>query len=173
LRQIAHIGHPALREKAGPVAPVNSPEIRRLVDDMVETMTATDGVGLAAPQIMVPLRLFIVACPLDSGLPDPPETKPVAIINPEIIAHSTEVVKDWEGCLSVPGIRGLVPRFRSVTLRYAGTDGSRQEREFVDFMARVCQHEYDHLEGILYLDRLESVKDIISDAYYRELMARE
>jgi peptide deformylase len=91
------------------------------------------------------------------------------MINPEITAHSPDLKKDWEGCLSVPGLRGLVPRSTSVTMKYTNRQGDKEEQEFHDFAARICQHEYDHLDGLTYLDRLESTKDIISDACYQAL----
>ena len=159
-----------LRKMARPVESVNSPDVQALIDGLIETLTVSNGVGIAAPQVGVSLRLFVIAPGPDPSRPDVPEAGPVAIINPEITGHSPEIVKDWEGCLSIPGIRGLVPRFRSVALRYQRRDGVSEEAEFTDFIARICQHEYDHLEGLVYLDRMDGVKDIISDDYYRMLM---
>lgn len=167
---IVRIGFPVLREIARPVKSVKSPDVQAFIDDLIETLVVSNGVGIAAPQVGVSLRLFVIAPGPDPLRPDVPSAGPVVIINPEITGYSPEIVKDWEGCLSIPGIRGLVPRFRSVTLRYQRTDGSREEAEFTDFIARICQHEYDHLEGLTYLDRMDSVKDIISDDYYQMLM---
>lgn len=168
--EIVRIGFPVLREIARPVESVKSPDVQALIDGLIETLIVSNGVGIAAPQVGVSLRLFVIAPGPDPLRPDAPAAGPVVIINPEITCHSSEVVKDWEGCLSIPGIRGLVPRLRSVTLRYQRRDGGTEETEFTDFIARICQHEYDHLEGLTYLDRMESVKDIISDDYYRMLM---
>ncbi|MBA4418009.1 MAG: peptide deformylase [Syntrophus sp. (in: bacteria)] len=167
--EIVQIGYPVLRKKASPVAAVESPKIQRFIDDLSRTLMEEKGVGIAAPQVNVSLRLFIIASHPDPRYSDAPEMEPEVIINPEIIAHSQEMVKGWEGCLSIPGIRGLVPRYRSIALRYTKRDGSQDERIFTDFSARICQHEIDHLDGIVYLDRMESPQDIVSDAYYREL----
>ncbi len=168
VREIVHIGHPVLRKKALPVESVESPEIQRLIEDLNATLAEAEGVGIAAPQTGVSLRLFIITSRPDPEGPDMPEMESTAIINPRIITHSSVIVKDWEGCLSVPGIRGLVPRFESITVEYQLRDGRTEEREFTGFVARVFQHEYDHLEGLVYLDRLESVKDIISEIYCGE-----
>jgi len=168
LLDIVHIGFPVLREIARPVESVEPADLQAFIDDLAETLAASNGVGIAAPQVGVSLRIFLVIPVSDPHQPEE-TTGPVAMINPEITAHSEEIVKDWEGCLSVPGMRGLVPRFRSLTLRYQTRDGRSEEKEFTDFTARICQHEYDHLEGLLYLDRMDSVKDVISDEYYRML----
>jgi peptide deformylase len=167
LRKIIQLGCPALRRLASPVDDPGSPEVQGLIDDLIATLMDSGGVGIAAPQVNVPLRLFIIVSRSDPGHGEAPDLEPMVIINPEIIARSPEVVKGWEGCLSVPGIRGLVPRHKSVTLRYTTREGIREEQEFLDLAARICQHEYDHLEGLTYLDRLESVKDIISDSCYQ------
>jgi peptide deformylase len=92
--------------------------------------------------------------------------EPAAMINPQLVSHSGEVVKDWEGCLSVPGIRGLIPRYRHIEIEYMTRDGVRVRRELNDFVARIFQHECDHLNGMVFLDRLESVKDIVTDQEY-------
>jgi peptide deformylase len=170
LLDIVRIGFPVLREIARPVESVESPDVQTLIDSLIETLIVSNGVGIAAPQVGVSLRLFVIAPGPDPRRSDVPEAGPIAIINPEVTSHSPEIVRDWEGCLSIPGIRGLVPRFRSVTLRYQRRDGVSEEAEFTDFIARICQHEYDHLEGLVYLDRMDGVKDIISDDYYRMLM---
>ena len=88
------------------------------------------------------------------------------MLNPKIIAHSTEMVKDWEGCLSIPGIRGLVPRYQSVEVEYTGREGQRQRQELTDFVARIFQHEYDHLDGIVFIDRVESTHEMITEQEY-------
>lgn len=172
MREIVHIGFPVLREVAHTVESVESPDVQSFIDDLVETLAMSNGVGLAAPQVGVSLRIFVFTPVADPLRPDADVVEPVVVINPEIMAHSTEIVKDWEGCLSIPGIRGLVPRFKSVAVRYQRRDGGFEERGFTDFNARVCQHEYDHLEGLFYLDRMDGTKDIISDDYYRILASK-
>lgn len=142
--KIARMGHPVLLRRAEPVADPRDPEIRRLVEDMVETMLDAGGVGLAAPQVHVPLRLFVVR-EWEGGR---------ALVNPELEALGEEVESGWEGCLSIPGLRAAVPRYRRV--RYTGTDcdGRTVSAEVEGFHAGVVQHENDHLDGILYPMRM-------------------
>jgi peptide deformylase len=102
--------------------------------------------------------------------PHAPEMPPTAIINPKIIVHSTESQKDWEGCLSVPGIRGLVPRYQKIEVEYTTRDGKLERKIFTDFIARVFQHELDHLDGLLFLDRIETTQDLYSEAEYQKLI---
>jgi peptide deformylase len=94
--------------------------------------------------------------------------EPTAMINPKIIAHSTEIVKGWEGCLSIPGIRGFVPRSQAIEVEYTDRNGKLQKQEFTDFVARIFQHEYDHLDGIVFLDKLESTLDIMTEKVYQK-----
>jgi peptide deformylase len=168
LRQIAQLGHPVLR---APVARVSLPaadEIRALVADMLETLRDLGGVGIAAPQVHESLAIFIVASRPVPRYPDAPTIEPEVVINPEIIEGSAEFVKDWEGCLSIPGIRGLVPRNRHIKVRYYTVEGHIVERDFHDFAARIFQHEDDHLKGIVFLDRLESTRDVITEKEYQK-----
>lgn len=150
--KIARMGHPVLLQRAAPVDDPGAPEIRRLVADMIETMEDAPGVGLAAPQVHVPLRLFVFRVPAErSG--NAPGDGPVgttAIINPEIEYLTEETELRWEGCLSIPGLRAAVPRRRHI--RYAGVDpeGAPVRSEATGFHAGVVQHEYDHLDGVLY-----------------------
>jgi peptide deformylase len=155
--KIARMGHPILIRRADPVARPGAAEIRRLVADMVETMLDADGAGLAAPQVHVPLRLFVFR--VTSGRAgEGPEEGPVpvtAVINPEIEFLSEERVLRWEGCLSIPGLRAAVPR--APRIRYAGVDcdGRAVGAVASGFHAGVVQHEYDHLDGILYPMRMQ------------------
>ena len=162
--KIARMGHPVLGQIAAPVADPRNPEIRRLVNDMVETMIDANGAGLAAPQVHVPLRIVVFQAPgerSDPGLSEAERfdhTAPLTVlINPEITILGEESEGGWEGCLSVPGMRGLVPRYRR--LRYTGLDagGSPIDRTVSDFHARVVQHEVDHLDGILYPRRIRDL----------------
>ncbi len=98
--------------------------------------------------------------------------EPIVIINPKMRSHSQEIVKDWEGCLSIPSIRGLVPRYKSIEVEFTNSNGQLEQREFSDFPARIFQHEYDHLEGKVFLDRVESSLEIISDAEYLKLVQK-
>ena len=172
LRQIAHLGHAVLRTPASPVPLPAKEALRAFVDDMMATMLDADGVGIAAPQLYESSRLFIVASRPNPRYPDAPNMEPEVVVNPEIVWRSDEVVKGWEGCLSIPGIRGHVPRHRRIRARYRTLDGLEVEREFDDFVARVFQHEDDHLRGIVFLDRLESARDIICEKEFRKLEPR-
>jgi peptide deformylase len=146
--------------------------VRSLADDMLATLREADGVGIAAPQVHESQSLFIVASRPNARYPDAPLMEPEVVINPEILDRSPEMIKGWEGCLSIPGIRGEVPRHRTIRVRYRNLEGSMVERELTEFVARVFQHEYDHLHGVVFLDRLESVRDIVSEREYQRRFAR-
>ncbi len=171
LRQIAQLGHPALRTPAEAVAFPLSAEVRSLIDDMLATMREADGVGIAAPQVYESLQIFLVAPRPNPRYPDAVEEPPIVVINPEIIERSDELVKGWEGCLSIPGLRGEVPRHRRIAARYRDVGGAVVVREFEDFVARIFQHEDDHLRGLVFLDRLESPRDVIAEREYRRRLA--
>jgi peptide deformylase len=170
LLQIAQLGHPVLRKRADAVENIQDDSIQRLIDDLIATAVEANGVGIAAPQVYESYQIFIISSYPNPRYPNAPEMEPTAVINPEIVSHSDEVVKGWEGCLSIPGIRGLVPRYASITAKYTTRDGRREEREFIDFIARVFQHEYDHINGVVFLDRLETVRDIITEKEYQKLI---
>ena len=144
--------NPILRQKAHPVRRV-TPEIRQLMDDMIETMRAASGVGLAAPQVNVPLRVIVAEVPKD---PDNPKagTLVYALANPEIVRMSRKREEGEEGCLSIPGVYGYVERARSITVHAFGRNGRRVRIRAEGFLARVLQHEIDHLNGILFIDHI-------------------
>ncbi len=148
------MGHPVLRERAKPVEKLGSPELKALVDDMKETMAAMNGAGLAAPQIGVGQRVVIFGVTQNPRYPDAEEVPFTVLVNPKLVMLTRDVEEDWEGCLSVPGMRGVVPRY--TRLRYSGfdEDGNPIERVADGFHARVVQHEVDHLDGILYPQRM-------------------
>ncbi|TPG57746.1 peptide deformylase [Roseomonas nepalensis] len=156
--KIARMGHPVLLEKCEPVADPGAPEIRRLVQDMMETMEDAPGAGLAAPQVHVPLRLFVfrVLPSRTSGVPGDTVVGNTVLINPVVEPLGEEKHLRWEGCLSIPGLRAAVPRYRRV--RYTGLDcdGRTVTAEVAGFHAGVVQHENDHLDGILYPTRMEN-----------------
>ena len=174
--KVARMGHPVLRTKA---RALDKPEIRgaaiqKLIDDMIETMHEYHGVGLAAPQIHESVRLFVAA--LDHGSADDgddasddgSENDPIAIINPDITIVGTDVVEDWEGCLSIPDIRGRVPRAREIRVRGLDRRGDRLELRAQGFAARVIQHETDHLDGVLFFDRMKAFESLtFLDEYSR------
>lgn len=165
---IIKLGDRRLRERAAVVENVHDARIQKLIDDLITTADKANGVGIAAPQVAESIQLFIVASRPNARYPDAPEMSPTAMINPRIVAHSAEVVKGWEGCLSVPGIRGLVPRYQAVTVEYCDRNGQLQQQDLTGFVARIFQHEYDHLNGIVFVDRVESDLDIITEAEYQK-----
>lgn len=160
IRQILRMGDPRLREPAQVVDDFNTGELRALLRDMRDTMAAADGAGLAAPQIGVGLRVVIFGGDSDARYPGAPQVPATVLINPQIEVIDSATEEGWEGCLSVPGLRGLVPRYRAI--RYSGFDetGSLLERTATDFHARVVQHECDHLDGILYPQRMRNLQSL-------------
>jgi len=154
IREVLRMGDPRLWEKSSPVARFDAPELNELIRDMRDTMAHLNGAGLAAPQIGVGLRVVIFGVQSNPRYPGIEEVPDTVLINPEIEPLADEVEEGWEGCLSVPGMRGWVPRFRKI--RYSGQDerGQRFERTVEGFHARVVQHEVDHLEGVLYPMRM-------------------
>ena len=171
--QVAQLGHPVLRKKAKPVKNINDPSVQELIDNLIMTVMDVDGVGIAAPQVYKSLRLFILASHPNPRYPKAPKMKPTAVINPKIISFSKEKKKDWEGCLSVPGIRGLIPRHFKIEVEYTIRDGKKVRKSYKDFVARIFQHEYDHLEGLMFTDRLDSLKDLISEKEYQKLIKKK
>jgi peptide deformylase len=143
--KIARMGHPVLTRKADPVPDPSAPEIRRLVADMAETLADAQGIGLAAPQVHVPLRLFVWRGGAGNV---------IALVNPEVEPVGEEVEEGWEGCLSLPDLRGVVPRAARIRFRGVDIEGRPIDGEAAGLPARVIQHEYDHLNGVLYLARM-------------------
>ncbi len=166
LRQIAQLGQPVLRGVAEKIEDPGAPAIQSLIDDLLATVAEVDGVGIAAPQVFEPLSLFIVAPRPNPRYPDAPDMAPIVMINPEIIHASDEMEKGWEGCLSIPGIRGLVPRHRRIGVRYLTQSGEIREEEFAGFPARVFQHEFDHVQGMVFIDRVESTRELVTEREY-------
>jgi peptide deformylase len=168
IRKIIQLGNPSLRQPAPAIENVKDERIQNLIDDLIATAIKSNGVGIASPQIAESYRLFIIASRPNPRYPNAPTMEPTAMINPQIIAHSTEVVKGWEGCLSIPGIRGLVPRYQAIEVEYTSRDGKLHRQELTDFVARIFQHEYDHLDGIVFIDRVENTQDIITEQEYQQ-----
>jgi peptide deformylase len=167
--KIARMGHPVLRAKTRPIHPseIRTPKIQQLVDDMFETMREYQGVGLAAPQVHESLRLFVAGFPPRPGRDDDEEddedgedVPEMALINPEIEIISKDLVDDWEGCLSIPDIRGRVPRARQIVVRAFDRHGKKLEMPASGFTARVIQHETDHLDGVLFFDRMKNFQSL-------------
>jgi peptide deformylase len=164
--KISQLGNPVLRQVAQPIYNIQDDWVQLLAANLLKTLTESNGVGIAAPQVAASYRLLVVASRPNARYPKAPEMTPTVMINPHLVSHCGEVLKDWEGCLSVPGIRGLVPRYREIEIEYTSLDGKQQRQNLTDFVARIFQHEFDHLNGMVFLDRLESVQDIITDQEY-------
>ena len=156
--KVARMGHPVLRRKARPLEPdeIRSPAFQQLIDDMFETMAECQGIGLAAPQVHEDVRLFVAG--YDDA--EPQGVPRMVLINPEIAIVDDTVTEEWEGCLSIPEIRGRVPRAREIRVRALDRAGKRIEVKARGYTARVIQHETDHLDGILFLDRMTSFETL-------------
>jgi peptide deformylase len=160
--KVARLGHPVLRRVAEPVAAreVRSPEVQRLIDDMIETMREYNGAGLAANQVHALWQVAVIEVQKNPRYPEAPEIPLTVIINPVVTPLTDATADGWEGCLSVPDMRGIVPRYTSVRLQALDRDGQRIDLKAEDFLARVIQHETDHLNGVVYLDRMRDLSTL-------------
>jgi len=159
------MGHPVLRERARPISKsdLRDPLMQKLIDDMIDTMHEYHGVGLAAPQVHEGLRLFVALLDDEPG----PKSEATVIINPEIVPSGSKE-EGWEGCLSIPDIRGMVPRFTEIGVSALDRNGKPLELRLKNFPARVVQHETDHLDGVLFFDRMTSMQSLtFLDEYSR------
>lgn len=175
LLKIARMGHPVLRRRAEPVEDPTGEPVRRLVTHMVETMVDADGIGLAAPQVYVSQRLVMFQVPpdrLEDGEPPGPPGVTV-LVNPEIEPAGDEIALGIEGCLSMPGLRGVVPRHRTIVYRGTTPAGERVERKATGLHARVVQHEVDHLDGILFVDRMDDFATLCFESEMHHLFGDE
>ena len=159
VREVIKMGHPLLLVRAKEVENFGTPELDSLITDMKDTMAALDGAGLAAPQIAVSLRIVIFGISDNSRYPDADAVPETLLINPEISIIGSERESAWEGCLSIPHMRGIVPRYSSIRYRGHDAQGNLIERDAHGFHARVVQHEVDHLDGVLYPFRVEDMRD--------------
>ena len=160
--KVARLGHPVLRQVAEPVPPdeITSPEMQQFIDDMIETMYEYDGAGLAAPQVHVSKQIVVMEVAQNPRYPNAPDIPLTVYVNPEITPLTDEMVEDWEGCLSVPGMRGRVPRHTRIRLQAYDRDGQKLDFVAEGFHARVIQHECDHVQGKVYLDRMTSMASL-------------
>lgn len=171
IKEIAQLGAAVLRQSAHPITDVHGAETRDLIAAMKATLASTQGVGLAAPQIGASQRIVIVASRPTPRYPNAPLMEPTVMINPSFQPLSDRKEKGWEGCLSIPGIRAMVPRFKEIRIDYTDEQGALVETVLKDFIARVFQHEFDHLNGLVFLDRVESNRDIFSESEYLKLIS--
>jgi peptide deformylase len=169
--KVARMGHPVLRERARSLdkSDIRSAVVQKLIDDMIDTMHEYHGVGLAGPQVHEGLRIFVAL------LDDEPDSKSpaVVVINPEIIPNTQATEEGWEGCLSIPDIRGMVPRCTDITMKALDRDGRTVELKLKDFTARVAQHETDHLDGMLFFDRMKSMESLTFLDEYSRFWAKD
>lgn len=165
IREIAQLGAEVLRLTAQAVG-VHTEATRQIIADLYATLANTQGVGIAAPQMGESVQIIIVASRPTARYPNAPLMSPTVMINPSFHPLTDDKQKDWEGCLSVPSIRALVPRYTAIKIHYLDEQGNKQHAELQDFVARVFQHEFDHLQGKVFLDRVESNQDIVAESEY-------
>lgn len=158
VKEVLRMGDPFLLQRAKEVEQFDSSELNQLVEDMLETMAACDGAGLAAPQIGVGLRVVIFGVEVNPRYPDAEQVPQTVLINPVIEPRSDDMEIAWEGCLSVPGMRGAVPRYKEIRYRGVNQQGELIDRTVSGFHARVVQHECDHLDGVLYPQRIKDMR---------------
>jgi peptide deformylase len=160
--KVARLGHPVLRRIAERVSPeaIPTPDIQRLIDDMLETMAEYDGAGLAAPQVHVSRRIVLYGVEQNPRYPEAEAVPLTVLVNPTVTPLGAEQDEDWEACLSLPGLRGRVPRYTRVRVEAWGRDARPLDFTAAGFHARVVQHECDHLDGIVYVDRMASLRTL-------------
>jgi len=160
--KVARLGHPILRRVAAPVPEleIRSPDTQRLIDDMIETMREYNGAGLAANQVHMLEQIAVIEVLANPRYPEASEVPLTVLINPAVTPLADETADGWEGCLSVPDMRGVVPRHTQVRLEALDRDGQRIDLKATDFLARVIQHETDHLNGMVYLDRMSDLSTL-------------
>jgi peptide deformylase len=170
IAEIVQLGSEVLRLKAVLVTDIESSEIKQLINTLQDTLASTQGVGIAAPQINESKQVIIIASRPSARYPNAPLMEPTVMINPTFEALSESIEKDWEGCLSIPSIRALVPRYKEIKISYTDVTGNKINTKLEGFVARVFQHEFDHLEGKVYLDRVENNQDIFAESEYYKLL---
>jgi len=161
--EILQLGHPLLRQQAEPVETILDPLFQAQLDALMDFVIARGGMGIAASQVGLSQQFFILSSHPNARYPYAPKVEPFVVINPVITGYSATQTKDWEGCLSLPGIRALVPRFDSVDVQYQTRTGETIETHYEGFLARVFQHELDHLQGKVFLDRVETTLDVMME----------
>lgn len=173
-RFILHqLGAPILRRLASPVEDISAPDFQALLDDLMQFVLEKKGMGIAAPQVGISQQFFIMSSHSNERYPQAPDIAPFYVINPTILWQSDKQEKAWEGCLSLPGLRGYVPRASQIKVRYQTRETDWVETEYTGFLARVFQHEYDHLIGHVFIDRVESTHDIIMEAEWLKLISNK
>ncbi len=170
---IHQLGHPLLRQTALPVTDIDDPAFQQQLDALLAFVMDKGGMGIAAPQVGISQRFFILSSHPNARYPYAPAVPPFAVINPEILAHSDTSTKDWEGCLSLPGLRGLVPRYDWIEVRYQTRAGETVETRYEAFLARVFQHELDHINGHVFIDRVESTQELMMEQEWQHQIGHQ
>jgi len=170
--EILQLGHPILRQQAQPVEDILAPAFQQQAKQLLSFVLDKGGMGIAAPQVGLSQQLFILSSHPNSRYPYAPNVPPFFVINPTIVGHSDTFNKDWEGCLSLPGIRALVSRYDTIQVRYQTIEGETVETAYEGFLARVFQHEHDHLNGYVFLDRVESNYDVMMEKEWQKQIAQ-
>lgn len=171
---IAQLGNPVLRRVAEPIYHIHDDWVQPLVDGLLATLHRANGVGIAAPQVGSSHRLLVIASRPNARYPNAPEIDPIVMINPHLVDHADNVEKDWEGCLSIPGLRGLVPRYEAVEVEYTNRDNRLERTTLTGFIARIFQHEFDHLNGRVFLDHIEDIhNDLMTDSEYMKRVVQQ
>ena len=167
---IAQLGAAIIRKISAPVKDIHAEEIQNLIDDLLLTCHDANGMGIAAPQTYHSKRIFIMSSQANDRYPYAPVMEPEVVINPEITWQSDAIEKDWEGCLTLPGLRGLVPRQTKIKVTYTNREKVKVELVYEGFLARIFQHELDHLNGKVFIDRVESTLDIVMEKEFQRML---
>lgn len=165
---ILQLGQPQLRRKAKPVSDINADSCRQMIQLLTHHVSQHQGMGIAAPQLGFDAQLFIMCSHPNERYPYAPNMPITTVINPQILSHSEHQVSDWEGCLSIPGLRAKVSRPETIEVAYTLHDGTQVHTRYDGFLARLFQHEYDHLQGVLFIDRVSSTDDIMTENVWRQ-----
>lgn len=171
--EILELGEPFLRQRAASVTDIDDATFQQTLSALEAFVIARGGMGIAAPQVGISSRFFILSSHPNARYPYAPDMEPFAVINPEIIGHGQTTENDWEGCLSVPGFRGEVLRYSTIDVRFQKRDGSTIETRFEGFLARVFQHELDHLDGVLFIDRVPGMHALMSEKTWQQHIQTE
>lgn len=168
--KIIELGNPLLRAKAKSISKkeIKTKKFQNFCDKLIATCEVKKGVGIAAPQVGVSKRVFVVWSRPSKKRKMIPKMDPLIVINPELIFSSKKLVRDFEGCLSIPGVRAIVPRYKEIEVSYTTRDCTSVKEKYVDFVARIFQHEFDHIEGIVFIDRIDT-KDLVTEKEYQRI----